>query len=949
MKPINDLLFNAEYQACVSWIRTARENQITWNEIEFARQSNEEGLEKFLKQKSDTDWWTITKDEWYLLVKKMKEIEEQGKPGFIGDPKKMVVSVPTDRGSCWVKYKEKLMGPNSTFTYASIQNIEKSAQKIVSQLEIATNQNNPVRGMVVGNVQSGKTANMAGVIAMAADYGYNFFIVLTGTIENLRRQTRERLISDLEYPNCNLDFRALDNLSGKTSYPDKLQDLYLGDSSNKRYLTVCLKNSSRLKDLLSWLSTSPQAKEKLKVVLIDDEADQAGVNTKNIDKKEQTAISRLIKNLVFGRNRNDGVSTPYGCMNYIGYTATPYANFLNESGDDTLYPKNFISLLNTPSEYFGPQQIFGIDDVNDGLDIINTIDDEEIKIFNKNLIVDNNLPKSLEEAIYWFIITIAIARFWKLETPVSMLIHTSQKVSNHFTVSNAIESFLNTIDIKECIENLKRVYDTQTKKFTLDDFKDNMTDYNQIDLVKDYPSFEDILPQIEKLLGIKVTHIELKDEGSFSYNEGIHLCVDNCSSSSINDFVMRIVYPESNDEIMKKTPAFIIVGGATLSRGLTLKGLTTSYFLRSTRQADTLMQMGRWFGYRHKYELLPRIWLSSRTADRFKRLTQLDYDLRNELATMEIKGLSPKDYAPRLDQFPDYQLLIITSKKKMQKAVQFTCTFYNKTAQTLWFYRDKDIINFNFDLACSFINKLGPINLKQREELHNPFANINRGSHMWLNVDHNLVLDFLENIKIPDKQAAYFVDFAAFRNWYEDEIEKGNLKNWTVVVGGLAKSVNSSIELANDVKLNLVSRSCIEMSSPLSRDYSKFIELSVITQPSDRLMDIDCSSLSDFEKEQVESNQLKFIEKRNKYASKTNPLLIVYIIDKDSGKGGEEKYLEERNAKRLPLASLNLANHLVGYYLYIPYGQYDSDPNYVTVKLDYSEDDAEVDLDENEN
>src|SRR5690606_30251061 len=135
---------------------------------------------------------------------------------------------------------------------------------------------------------------------------------------------------------CTVDFRSLDNLSTKTSYPDRLQDLSLIDS-NRRYITVCLKNSSRLRDLLNWLNYDPIAKKKLKVVLIDDEADQAGINTKDVESEEQTAISRLIKNIVFGRDSKDREGSPYRCMNYIGYTATPYANFLNESGEDTLY------------------------------------------------------------------------------------------------------------------------------------------------------------------------------------------------------------------------------------------------------------------------------------------------------------------------------------------------------------------------------------------------------------------------------------------------------------------------------------------------------------------------------------------------------------------------------------------------------------------------------------
>lgn len=950
MKSIQELILNNEYQSCRLWIQNARDNQKTWDEIDFACKGNQAGLDSFLLDKQEDDFWIITSDEWHLLVKEMKDVEEGGKPGFIGDPKKTVLGIPTSQGSCWVRYKKKLESPNTNFTYANVQNIEISSQKIVSQLEIRTEQNDPVRGMVVGNVQSGKTANMAGVIAMAADYGYNFFIILTGTIENLRKQTRERLISDLNSENCNIDFRSLDYLSTKTPYPDRLQDLFLSDTSNKRYISVCLKNSTRLRDLLNWLNVNPMAKGKLKVVLIDDEADQAGVNTKDVDTKEQTAISRLIKNLVFGRNSKDQKASPYQCMNYIGYTATPYANFLNESGNETLYPKNFISLLNTASEYFGPQQIFGVDDVNEGLNIINSITEDEVSSFNDDLVTKNNLPQSLKESLFWFIITVASARFWKIESPISMLIHTSQIVDKHFRVSNAIEGYLSGLNKSKCLAEIEKVFDEQTKMFSIEEFKENMPDYNELDKVKNYPSFDEILPYIKELLDINITHIELSDEGTLQYNKGLHLCVDNCRKNALNnEFEMRIVYPEKGDSIIKETPAFIIIGGTTLSRGLTLKGLTTSYFLRSTSQADTLMQMGRWFGYRHKYEMLPRIWLSAKTASRFKRLTKLDYDLRNELSTMELKGLSPKDYAPRLDHFPDYQLLVLTSKKKMQKSIEFKCTFYNKTAQTTWFYKDDETITANYNLAISFLNSLGPLDLNARSKLKNDIANNNKGSHIWFNVDFNTVLEFLEKIKIPENQAAVFKDFYAFKKWYSDEFDKGNLKNWTVVAGGVVNKIQNDVELDNGTVIHLETRSRVESEGPLAKDYTKYVDLNTITQTPDRLMDIDCSNLSKFEIEEINSNKLKFIEKRNKYASGTNPLLVVYIIDKDGGKGDEVKYIASKNRKRLPLETLHLANHIVGYYIYIPYGKSDDNPDYITVKLNYDEDEAEVDLDENEN
>ena len=944
MKSISDLLKSDEYSSCIAWIHNARSKKKTWDEIDYACKNDEEGLEKFLSNKADDDFWIITPEEWHLLVSEIRKVEESGGVGFIGDPHKTLIGVPSHPGSCWVKYKEKLQNSNN-FTYLSIKNIEKSSQKIISQLELSTEQKDPVRGMVVGNVQSGKTANMAGVLAMAADYGYNFFVILTGTIDNLRKQTRERLIGDLSSDNCNVVFNHLDYLSAKTAFPNRLQDLKLDNTSNRRYLAVCLKNSKRLQDLLNWFNTDSKAKEKLKVLVIDDEADQAGVNTKDVDKDEQTKISRLIKNIVFGRNAKDLEAGPYHCMNYIGYTATPYANFLNESGNDTLYPKNFITLLNTPTEYMGPQQIFGVDDVNDGLNIVNSIDQEDIDYINDDeALLSGALPLSLKESLHWFICSIACFRYWNLKRPVSMLIHTSQKVERHFDMAKALTNYLKSIDKKTVYDEIKTVYINQLDNFTLEDFKNGMPDYNEVDKVKNYPSFEELLPEIKKILDLGLTHIELDDDSKLTYNEGIHLCVDNCKRNALSyEFEMRIVYPDKNDPIMEKSPAFIIIGGSTLSRGLTLNGLTTSYFLRSTSQADTLMQMGRWFGYRSGYELLPRIWLSKNTASRFNRLTKLDYDLRNELYTMELKGLSPKDYAPRLDSFPDYKLLVLTAKNKMQSSIEFKCTFYNKTAQTTWFYRDDDKLNNNFNITKDFLDSLGEIDKKKIEDLKNPFVFDN--SLIWFNVDYSKTLEYLQKLEIPS-QAATFVDYKGLKEWFDKEYELGDIKNFTIIAGGVKDKINNDVILKNGTIIHLQNRTRIEKTGPFAKDYNEFIDLNTISQSDDRLMDIDCSKMDKYELEELKSNKLKFIEKRVKYASNNTPLLIIYIVDKDSGKGKE--YQDGKNYKRYSLESLNLKNHIVGYYIYIPYGKYDTDANSVTVELKYdnNDDGKEIDLDE---
>ncbi len=920
-----------------SWIDNARKKEKTWEEIKYACKENEEGLKEFLKNQKENNFWTIDYETWYEFVEFKKDIFENSSPGYIGDPKKPIMATPTNEGSCWVKYKNKLIN-NPNYSTLSIERIEKTSQKILSQLEEVTAVDNPIRGMVIGNVQSGKTANMAGLIAMAADYGYNFFIVLTGTIDNLRKQTRDRLINDLNDENSSLVFNYLDNLNIKSEYPERLQDLQLGERSNKRYLNVCLKNSKRLQNLLDWLNADSQSKKQLKILLIDDEADQASVNTKNVDDyNEQTAISRYIKYIVFGKNRKDEVTSSYKCLNYIGYTATPYANLLNEAGDRTLYPKNFITVLKTPIEYFGPEEIFGVVGTNNGLNILNEIPKSNIEKINEDeKILEGSIPESLKEAIMWFICTVSVIRYWKLKMPISMLVHTSQKVGKHFDLARAIEKYLSNIEEDIFLKELEKLYIRETEKFSIRDFNNSLPEYSKENVVKDYPLFEELLLEIKKLLKYGITHIRFADDGQLTYNEGLHLCIDNCSINN-NDYMMRIIYPDKKDPIIEKSPAFIIIGGTTLSRGLTLNGLTTSYFLRTTNQADTLMQMGRWFGYRKDYELLPRLWLSQESISRFRRLSKLDYDLREELASMETKGLSPREYAPRLNHFPDYRLLVLTARKKMQKAIEYECTFYNKNSQTTLFYRDDEIIKDNYELTYNFLDNLGPIDKSIICSLNNPFITKNTNAIMWFDVDYNKVLDYLANIKIPNQEAT-FSNIETLKEWYDKEYNEGYIKNFTVIAGSLAtKKINDVTLNTSNITIHPVTRSSVENIDKVD---NKYINLKVIATPSDRLMDIDCSNLSKYDIETLQtSKELSFKQKRIKYASNDTPLLIVYIIDKDSGK-------DEKTKAKTPLYTYNLKNHLVGYYIYIPYGQLDENPNYVTVKLNYENDEVEVPDDE---
>lgn len=924
------------------YIESAREKNKSWDEIKLCSKNTVEERDAMLIRKKEEDYWNVDPEDWELFVDLIKNIKEEQMPSFIAEPTKPDISLKLLKGGCWNKYKEKLSNPKSGFSIASVEAIKKSSQRIVSYLEKQTDINNPVRGMVVGNVQSGKTANMAGVISMAADIGFNFFIVLSGTIDNLRLQTQERLYKDLNN-GSSLHFRSLNNLSSKSPFHETLKELNL-INSNERYLTVCLKNSTRLKDLLNWLNMDECAKANLKILVIDDEADQAGINTKDIDSKEQTAISRLIKNLVFARNSKNEICFGYGAMNYIGYTATPYANFLNESGADTLYPKNFICLLSTPFEYFGPQEIFGVEEVNDNLNIINEIKTEEAAILRRGIYTLNEFPNSLKDAIGWFIISVSIARFYNLETPISMLIHTSQMVSKHSNIERFIKEYFGSIEINDYLIYLEDLYNVEKKMITISDLCENIPEYNSVE-INDYPAFTELMPYIFNILSTGLTNILFDDESGKHYSDrGIHLCVDNCATSSTNEVVMRIVYPDKNDEIRKKCPAFIVIGGSTLSRGLTLEGLTTSYFLRSSKQADTLMQMGRWFGYRQKYELFQRIWLSKPTFEQFAKLSYLDYKLRSELNTMEIKNLSPEKYGPHIKTFPDYKLLILTSKKKMQSTITVDQSFYDKSGQTTKFYRDNRIIEENFKNTINFLNDLGTVNRAKIASLDNDVIKERKHPLVWFDVDYKKTIDFIFSLKLP-KNKATFDDYDNFIKWYEKDFQNDKLDNFTVVVSNSAPNEDKCITLESGEKVYLENRSRLEKNGVNKENYDQIINIKTLTVPGDTFMDIDASNLSLEDKDILFSllrknksvEHVKHSQKRYRYASKKSPLLILYIIDKD----GEKVKTYTKNDltyTRKSMKDLNLPNHLVGYYIYIPIGD-ESKPNtYVTIKLNYEDD-----------
>lgn len=912
----------AIYDDWRTWIKRARDNGKSWDEILLANTSSREELKEFLDRQNERCYWhKIDCDDWEEIVLREKINEEKSTILNLGQKQSLIHNgensngcvIPSHPYSSWVLYKKKL--EKNGFDKDSINNIEEATIKILRRLKNDTTQRDPVKGLVIGNVQSGKTANMAALMAMAADNGWNLFIILSGTIDNLRKQTETRLFSDLN-DNGNLSWNVLKRLSSKSEPDDLPQSLHFKSGSiynPYRYFTVCLKNSTRLKDLIQWLQFDPNTKKHMKILVIDDEADQAGINTADISEAERTKINQLICNLVNGKNeKSQEVEVQYQAMNYVGYTATPYANVLNEAGYGSLYPKDFISTLAVSKEYFGPQQIFGINSFNvnyEGLDIIREIGGDalaQIQDIHRGFTL-RGVPQELEDSLCWFLCGVACLRYWHYDKPTSMLIHTSQITNSHEFIANVIKSWFKKKNT-EIIQKCRTIWERETARFTLDDFKKQYYDYKNLSNIKDYPLFEQIKGELEKILNHDVTNIPLERESEkLKYHEGIHLCIDNCNKNGVikgeNDtsMIVRLVYPPKN-QMPSPAPAFIVVGGSTLSRGLTIEGLISTFFLRATKQADSLMQMGRWFGYRRGFELIPRIWLTGNAKRQFEFLSVLDQELRDEIERMEEEEIKPSEYGPRVRTYPKVSFIRITAKNKMQEAEIAEMDFSGSYLQTYLF--DKTAIEDNLKTTEEFISSLGAS--EKIKEL-NKHA---EGSYIWRNVDFSLIRDYLSKYKFPHGKSV-FSDIEVFCEWIDKLTNKGHLKKWNVIlVGKDAGDKSTSVSWQSPVgRLNLVTRS---QKNPVRKD--GVIDIGALRDPIDIVKDVDLDGQSQEVVDGIKNFKSKFAKRLRKKAGMGNiPQLLVYIIDKNS-KARESK----RKLDGASRCDLDVNCHIAGICLNVP-------------------------------
>jgi Z1 domain len=515
------------------------------------------------------------------------------------------------------------------------------------------------RGLVIGDVQSGKTATYTALSCKAADAGYQVIVLLAGSLESLRRQTQKRLdegfagLDSSEFLPSGAKVlgrsravgAGLDNQSRFAAvFTSRTRD-FNKDVLNSRQLTlravkepvlfVIKKHKSIIENLTTWLeayNADSTGKISESLLLIDDEADNASINT-NKEDTDPTAVNKSIRRLLGLFRRRT----------YVGFTATPFANvFIDPDTSDEdfhkeeLFPRDFIYALDAPSNYIGAPRVFG-DDASSVEGFIHDVEDADdiFPLKHKNSLVVDELPRSLDVALREFCIANAIRDLRGDESAHrSMLVNVSRFTAVQDRVRDLVDRALE--DIKQHIRNFSKLPVSQALRSTV------IADLKEV-FEADYPGSGTTWAAVQAQLHESTAPITVR---SVNQRAG----AASLDYSKHEDVGLRVV----------------AVGGNSLSRGLTLEGLCVSYFFRNAQAYDTLLQMGRWFGYRKGYEDLCRLWITADAQQWYGHVASAAEELRDEVRRMRRADLTPKDFGLKVRSHPD--TLIVTARNKMRSA-----------------------------------------------------------------------------------------------------------------------------------------------------------------------------------------------------------------------------------------------------------------------------------------
>jgi hypothetical protein len=688
----------------------------------------------------------------------------------------------------WGRYSLHLKARDGSFP---VDNLDDRTDKILDKcVNPQTKGAWDRRGMVVGNVQSGKTANYIGLINKATDAGYKLIIVIAGIHNALRSQTQTRIDEGYIGRNSSDFIRRQKNVKvGVGRYYSETEIYSYTSSDNKGdfnkgiaskinvpiggkspTVLVIKKHKSILENLILWLNQFGVEDGKgnrkiinVPVLVIDDEADNASVNSGT--RLDVRTINRLIRTLLNLFSQNT----------FIGYTATPYANLFIPSiwsesletivkglqfkvGED-LFPRDFIVNIPPPSNYIGAAQVFGFENEKtgeqyEGLDVIRLVDDQEpffphrINRENKDQLPDD-VPDSLRVAIKTFILTCAIRCLRNQgKKHNSMLVHVALRVAwidrIAWHVNEIVRDYKRQIKSSQgpLLDELKDLFENDFIPTTVE-VLENLGYHDPKIKTHDWGSVRSELLQAVTKIEVRAVH-GIKNTRGLEYHN-----------------IEEINYNKYEEGL-----SVIAVGGNKLARGITLEGLSISYYLRTTRMYDSLMQMGRWFGYRPGYADLCRLFTTEQLVNWYRHITMATEEMRSDFDEMAANNLRPEDFQLKVRTHPG--MLMITSVTKMKDHERIQVGFSGKLIQTYVFDKSQIIIDGNYSSFNNLISRLSdPEKLESKQGVN---------TLLWKEISADFVKDF-----VVTYQSGYLRN-DVLKAYIERQNQKGRLTEWSVAV-----------------------------------------------------------------------------------------------------------------------------------------------------------------------
>ncbi|MDD1515785.1 Z1 domain-containing protein [Priestia megaterium] len=727
----------------------------------------------------------------------------------------------------WNRYKEFI---KKSFPSDVVKTIGEDTDVIMDNIEDPVVQNFSRHGMVVGHVQSGKTANYSALVCKAADAGYKFIVVIAGGMNNLRNQTQERLNESFVGIDQGIPVGVgkLGNIRKEllpVSLTTKKQDFNKRDANRNSQglnfdnisspvILVIKKNSRTLTNVIDWLEAQYRTQiANHAMLLIDDESDYASINTK--EENDPTSINKKIRKLL----------SLFEKSAYVAYTATPYANIFidheadNEDVGQDIFPKDFIYALDAPTNYFGAEKIF----LNSNKKYLVEIDDfdDHLPSNHKKDFELSSIPESLYDAIRLFVLNIAIRNLrGQGNKHNSMLIHATRFTRIHQKLSEKVEDYITNL-------------------------REHILAYGRLSNAE---------KQSNHIKNLKKTYKLRHPNSEFKWEE---VLLTICSL--IESVIVREVHQSTKIRLeyhKDKVTNAIVIGGTSLARGFTLEGLSVSYFLRNTVFYDTLMQMGRWFGYRPDYEDLCRIYMTSNMYDNFALIIEATMDLIDNLKRMSEAKMTPKDFGLSVKHHPDSCLQVTArNKQKNSKDIFFEMKLDGHLKETSWIHKDPLRVTENLQTITNIVMNLDKYNEKKPIRV--------QGSYLWKDVCKDTILEFL------DKFHVYTVDPFGIKSRMPIDF----VKKYVIEVDTLWDVALYSGESNQEFEVGNV---CINLQKRQARDKENYFE---ITNRQVSSGSAETISLTKDEQKLLKSKS----DRKGAREMMKKPLLMLHVLEVEGG------------------------------------------------------------------